>query len=88
MCPEFLCGGDAAASRVGAAAAVPGSGALEYAGALLLPSPSCLLCMAVGAAAGVLLGCGGATLLRPCAAVQCLPLVVAGAALYAAAYLT
>jgi len=44
--------------------------------------------MAVGAGAGVLLGCGGAALLRPCGAVQCLPLLVAGAALYAAAYLT
>lgn len=88
MCPDFLCGGGAAAARVGAAAAVPARGALEYAGALLLPSPSCLLCMAVGAGAGVLLGCGGAALLRPCGAVQCLPLLVAGAALYAAAYLT
>ena len=88
MCPEFLCGNPLPAGA-NAAASLARGGALERAGAFLLPSSPCLLCMGVGAAVGVLLGCAGAAAARPgAAAAQCTPLLVAGAALYAAAYLT
>ena len=55
---------------------------------LLLPSPIALVWLLTGFAAGVALGCFGATALRPCAALHALPVVLAVAALYAVAYLS
>lgn len=69
--------GDAAAQGVV-------SGLLSY----LLPSPFALVWLLTGFAAGVAIGCFGATALRPCAALHALPVVVAVAALYAIAYLS
>lgn len=69
--------GDAAAQGVV-------SGILSY----LLPSPLALVWLLTGFAAGVAIGCFGATALRPCAALHALPVVLAVAALYAIAYLS
>ncbi len=54
----------------------------------MLPSPLVLVWLLTGFAAGVAVGCFGATALRPCAALHALPVALAVAALYAIAYLS
>lgn len=81
----FAARGASFAAPLGEAGAYgPVSGLLSY----LLPSPVALVWLVTGFAAGVAVGCLGATALRPCAALHALPVVFAVAALYAVAYLS
>ena len=80
--PLFASHGTAFAAPLGEAGAHGiVSGLLSY----LLPSPVALVWLVTGFAAGVAIGCFGATALRPCAALHALPVVFAVAALYAVA---
>lgn len=78
MCPEFLCG----------VAVLQETQAQETVLAFFVPSSRSLVWLLTGVAIGVCVGCFGATVLRPCAALQIVPVAVAVAALYAAAYLS
>lgn len=77
MCPEFVCG----VAHTGAQA----QGTLV---SFFRPSATSLIWLTTGIAVGVGVGCLGASVLRPCAALQFAPVGVAVAALYAVAYLS